>query len=200
MTIKIQGDKITFPDNTEQTTAYDGSSGGGASGGGDAQPPVAFGMYLTDAQSPATAGVETTVILDTVELDTDNGAQPDGTYIVQKEGIYNLSYQGFVSVANSNGYDCRAVMKINGLTKAQSTLKLNSTQKGIGVFTGGGSITVSLKKDDVIELATDAVGDGTYTINGTGIGSYNTALSGHMISSITEGEVKEKEAVVFRGE
>ena len=30
MTIKIQGDKITFPDNTEQTTAYDGASGGGS--------------------------------------------------------------------------------------------------------------------------------------------------------------------------
>jgi len=28
MTIKIQGDKITFPDDSEQTTAYDGSSGG----------------------------------------------------------------------------------------------------------------------------------------------------------------------------
>ena len=26
MTIKIQGDKITFPDDSEQTTAYDGSS------------------------------------------------------------------------------------------------------------------------------------------------------------------------------
>ena len=30
MTIKIQGDKITFPDDSEQTTAYDGSSGGGS--------------------------------------------------------------------------------------------------------------------------------------------------------------------------
>jgi len=29
MTIKIQGDKITFPDDSEQTTAYNGSSGGG---------------------------------------------------------------------------------------------------------------------------------------------------------------------------
>jgi hypothetical protein len=29
MTIKIQGDKITFPDDSEQTTAYTGSSGGG---------------------------------------------------------------------------------------------------------------------------------------------------------------------------
>jgi len=30
MTIKIQGDKITFPDDSEQTTAYVGSSGGGS--------------------------------------------------------------------------------------------------------------------------------------------------------------------------
>ena len=33
MTMKIHGDKIEFPDGTEQITAYDGSSTGGCTGG-----------------------------------------------------------------------------------------------------------------------------------------------------------------------
>ena len=40
-----------------------------------------------------------------------------------------------------------------------------------------------------------------WTVINTAINSYlECSLSGHMISSITEGEVKEKEAVVFRGD
>ena len=45
MTIKIQGDKITFPDDSEQTTAYTGSSGGG---GTDILPTLLSGTVKAD--------------------------------------------------------------------------------------------------------------------------------------------------------
>ena len=48
MTMRIHGDKIEFPDGTEQITAYDGSSSGG---GGTATPTVAFSASLSANQT-----------------------------------------------------------------------------------------------------------------------------------------------------
>ena len=55
MTIKIQGDKIIFPDDSEQTTAYDGSSGGG-SGTTTATVDTAIGMVAPFAMDSVPTG------------------------------------------------------------------------------------------------------------------------------------------------
>ena len=44
MTMRIHGDKIEFPDGTEQFTASTG-------GGGEAKPPVAFNMARNSVQT-----------------------------------------------------------------------------------------------------------------------------------------------------
>ena len=69
----------------------------------------------------------------------------------------------------------------------------------MNIYVGGNTLTIELKKGDVLKVVTDCAGNPTYIQNGTGIGSYNCSLSGHMVSSFTEGKVVEKEAVVFRG-
>jgi len=175
------------------------TSGGG---GVEATPPVAFGMYLTAAKTTVPSGVETKIPFDTIELDTDNGGQSDGTYIVQKDGIYSISYQGFISSPNGNdSFVALQVDKGTGfVSKSQSRLQLNTSTKAINIYVGGTTLTIELKKGDVLAVVTDCVGNPTYIQNGTGIGSYNCSLSGHMVSSFTEGEVKEKEAVVFRAD
>ena len=105
MTIKIQGDKITFPDDSEQTTAYDGSSGGGVPEapidgkeyarkdaewvevtGGDA---VAFRGELLANQTVA-GSTMTKVNLDTSSIDTDS-ALVDGKFKPSVAGYYQVN-------------------------------------------------------------------------------------------------------------
>ena len=54
-----------------------------------------------------------------------------------------------------------------------------------------------LNVGDVLKITTIVSGLGDLKVYGN---ENQTTFSGHMVSSITEGEVKEKEAVVFRGE
>ena len=105
MTIKIQGDKITFPDDSEQTTAYDGSSGGGVPEapidgkeyarkdaewvevtGGDA---VVFRGELLANQTVA-GSTMTKVNLDTSSIDTDS-ALVDGKFKPSVAGYYQVN-------------------------------------------------------------------------------------------------------------
>ena len=89
MTMRIHGDKIEFPDGTEQFTASTG-------GGGDAQPPVAFNMARNSVQTIPNAS--TTYVQfneskidtnDIVELDTTDGT---GLRITKETaGLWNLS-------------------------------------------------------------------------------------------------------------
>ena len=113
MTIKIQGDKITFPDDSEQTTAYDGSSGGGipeapidgkqygrqdanwtevTGGGGETPSPVSFQAYCsTDAQVFAN-GVTAQVGFDVFEWDTNSGFDSaTSSYTPNVAGYYQVN-------------------------------------------------------------------------------------------------------------
>ena len=113
MTIKIQGDKITFPDDSEQTTAYDGSSGGGipeapvdgkqygrqdanwtevTGGGGDSPSPVSFQAYCsTDAQVFA-GDVTAQVGFDVFEWDTNSGFDSaTSSYTPNVAGYYQVN-------------------------------------------------------------------------------------------------------------
>ena len=83
MTMRIHGDKIEFPDGTEQFTASSG-------GGGEAQPPVAFNMNNV-TRTECTPNEFTDVSFKGVLIDTDKGVQADSSYIVQKSGTYSLS-------------------------------------------------------------------------------------------------------------
>ena len=105
MTIKIQGDKITFPDDSEQTTAYDGSSGGGVPEapidgkeyarkdaewvevtGGDA---VAFRAELSASQTIASV-TWTKINLNTASIDT-NSSLTDGKFQPSVSGYYQIN-------------------------------------------------------------------------------------------------------------
>ena len=112
MTIKIQGDKITFPDDSEQTTAYDGSSGGVpeapvdgkqygrqdeewtevTGGGGDSPSPVSFQAYCsTDAQVFA-GDVTAQVGFDVFEWDTNSGFDSaTSSYTPNVAGYYQVN-------------------------------------------------------------------------------------------------------------
>ena len=69
MTMRIHGDKIEFPDGTEQFTASTG-------GGGEAQPPVVFRGNLSADQS-VPKSTFTKINLDTPSTDTDNALVED---------------------------------------------------------------------------------------------------------------------------
>ena len=106
MTIKIQGDKITFPDDSEQTTAYDGSSGGGipeapvdgkqygrqdatwteVTGGGDVTPSKTHYGALTEPKVlPSTSETDFKV----VPFAGDRWV--DGKFIADTKGSYDLN-------------------------------------------------------------------------------------------------------------
>ena len=89
MTMRIHGDKIEFPDGTEQITAYDGSSG-------TATPPVAMKVYA-NADFDVPHDVTTVIDLTGVSFDDDN-TYSDGKFTPKVAGYYQVNAQ-----ANAGG-------------------------------------------------------------------------------------------------
>jgi hypothetical protein len=71
MTMRIHGDKIEFPDGTEQITAYDGSSSGG--GGTPTPEDLVWENVTADRVTDATYTNDNNVPL-YVQIDTTKGA------------------------------------------------------------------------------------------------------------------------------
>ena len=162
---------------------------GGASGGGDAQPPVAFRAKQTNSQ-PIPDGVETKILFDTTEFDSDSYFDTSSNrYIPKKEGYYQF---------NSN-------IQLGGTATGQvfmGNIKKNGTNVAVGsngfstVNTIGGSSGASCNV--YMNGTTDYVEVFAFQKSGAEIGIQTVGFfDGHMVSSITEGEVKEKEAVVI---
>ena len=176
--------------------------GTGGGSGGDAQPPVAFSLKLSsqvDGDFPQLT--DTDLIFDNVELDTDNGSNGTG-YVIQKSGIYSLNARVRFNGKNPNNLiTSRIFIKKGSIGLAESWNTFQGTDSsGTGVYslqdTPTATTTVQLEKDDVITVQgyiQTKDGANAYISDGA-----LTQFSGHMISSITEGEVVEKEAVVFR--
>ena len=166
---------------------------GGASGGGDAQPPVAFEARLSANASVSSDGTWLKCELDDAVTDTNSGVK-DGGYTIPKDGIYNISFMHGVS-ADKNLNKHYAQLYVNGEI-ADTSVTISQTEIVNGGNHGLSGTTVrEFKVGDVVELWYYV------KVNTTSLGIQPASvcrLSGHMISSITEGEVKEKEAVVFR--
>ena len=188
--MRIHGDKIEFPDGTEQFTASTG-------GGGTATPPVAFNLQISSGlQMSDGTNNRFQIILDEATIDTANGHDGSG-YVVQQTGIYNLSYK-INAYRNVNLEQAIAYLELNGEFVSNTRFLNPSTAKASGLAPSGTWVG-TLNKGDVVVLS--AIVSSSSAPTGSPIditGGKYTTLSGHMISSITEGEVKEKEAVVFK--
>ena len=180
MTMRIHGDKIEFPDGTEQFTASSG-------GGGDAQPAVAFSVGLKTSVSSGSDFRK--LSFDDVLYD-DDSLLKDGKIVIKKEGYYQLS-----SRVGTSGMSQRLFFYIRVNDTRVSRSSDASIAEG-GHWVTSFSTLVKLNAGDEIELEVYGEPE-SYVISDS---SVLTNFSGHMVSSITEGEVKEKEAVVFRGE
>ena len=164
-----------------------------ASGGGEAQPPVAFETRLSANTPVSSDATWLKCELDDVVTDTDSAIK-DGGYTIPKDGIYNISFMHGVS-AEKNLNKHYAQLYVNGKT-ADTSVAISHTEIVNGGNHGLSGTTVrEFKAGDVVELwyyvkvTSTALGTQTATV---------CRLSGHMISSITEGEVKEKEAVTMK--
>ena len=189
MTMRIHGDKIEFPDGTEQFTASTG-------GGGDAQPPVAFNLSLSSDQD-VNSGEEATVKFDTALIDTENAFDnTENSYVVKKEGIYQLNYssRAYAIPSSMTVHDISLYVNDTIVQRGQNTM--SDSNKGFADHMSN-TFVCKLNVGDVLKITTIVTGLGDLKVYGP---ANQTTFSGHMVSSITEGEVKEKEAVVFRGE
>ena len=158
-----------------------------ASGGGEAQPPVAFETRLSANTPVSSDATWLKCELDDVVTDTDSAIK-DGGYTIPKDGIYNISFMHGVS-AEKNLNKHYAQLYVNGKT-ADTSVAISHTEIVNGGNHGLSGTTVrEFKAGDVVELwyyvkvTSTALGTQTATV---------CRLSGHMISSITEGEVKYK--------
>ena len=154
MTIKIQGDKITFPDDSEQTTAYDGSSGG------IPEAPVDGKQYgRQDAEWTEVTGGGTTEIIPVlmsgrVNQDGTNQAgfgfeaskAADGTYTVNFDTPLDEGY--VVSVNSATGL----VANVFGETFTQFKVQL---------YDINGAVSTQTWQFSLISLETKAVGGGS---------------------------------------
>jgi len=191
MTMRIHGDKIEFPDGTEQFTASSG-------GGGEAQPPVAFN-YEMSANQVIDKLERVAVNFNTKVIDTDNAFDvSNNCYVVPKSGLYQLnSTLRLQSLNPSNLVYAVSTITVNGDTVVKTNDDFSGNYSYAHSAVNG--IVVRLEKGQKVVVnaqghTTTAEPNDVITVN-SAYGSF----SGHMISSITEGEVKEKEAVVFRG-
>ena len=184
MTMRIHGDKIEFPDGTEQFTASTG-------GGGDAQPPVAFSVTKSASQvCEPFSNVKIT--FDTKEFDSNSDFDsPNTKFQPNKAGVYQIN--ATIRLENVEP-DKTFLVKVfkNDVEYTRIFQTNQSTTEGIS---NSGSVLVEMDGvNDYLELVAWHQCADSKDIRGEAY----TRFSGHMISSITEGEVKEKEAVVFR--
>jgi len=185
MTMRIHGDKIEFPDGTEQFTA---SSGGDV----EAQPPVAFEVKASEKQY-FTTGVEEKLIFGTTKLDTDNAFDSTNNhYVAPRDGIMQINAGALLTSDTGNVQQAFFYLYKNNVEHIHSHINNRSLDKPNDAYYLNSVIEV--KKGDILEIR--ALIQGTDILSNS---THMTYFSGHMVSSITEGEVKEKEAVVFKG-
>ena len=167
MTIKIQGDKITFPDDSEQTTAYDGSSGGGIPeapidgkqygrqdaewteviGGGDVTSSVTYtGVYTEALDIPSTGEVTYTKVPFAGE------GWVDGKYTVDTDGsfIVNAKFQWSLINPASNQAFRYCVVFVNDIQVYRNAHGVNTEYPygSLNQTTWVGN----LKKGDVVDI------------------------------------------------
>ena len=189
MTMRIHGDKIEFPDGTEQFTA--------SSGGVEAQPPVAFNYSTSTNVAIAGDNVNHSIIWDEVNVDTDTCLSPSGEYyVVKKEGLYNLSCQFRPSISPASAFtfiDC-FIRVNNGDTTREVARSGGYPSSGTTAHNMSCSAVVDLKVGDkvYVDVKLNSAGDVNFTL----ISAYNN-FSGQMVSSITEGSGGK--TVAFRG-
>ena len=149
MTIKIQGDKITFPDDSEQTTAYDGSSGGipeapidGKQYGRqdaewtevEAQTPVTFRSGSINAGQTPPVGENFKIAFGTPE--TNEGGTFGGTYFTPNtEGWYQVSGSVFVNAPTTSRVGC--LIQKNGNSEVATFNQGITANGGGGISTSG---------------------------------------------------------------
>ena len=166
-----------------------------ASSGAEA---VAFSAFSDDVNTnDGLSSVAKTILFNNVSLDTDNGFNADGsTYTIQKDGTYNLSATISFKL-NKVPVETRIItakLYINDDIYASGFA--NAVKVDNFVYDSVPlDVVKEFKKGDRVQIKwytgiTQEVS--VYCLEGS------TTFSGHMVSSITEGEVKEKEAVVVR--
>ena len=190
--MRIHGDKIEFPDGTEQFTASTGS--------GDvvATPPVAFAMSnpTPSGSQSIPQNTETLVEFDTSTIDTDSGVDLDNNvYIAQQDGLMNVSAKISPAVTDANDLQVGVLyLKLDGKTVESSYF--NTFTNFVNANTLNLNTIIEVKKGQEISVYAKLIQSDPST-NQTRVIKDYSSLSGHMVSSITEGEVKEKEAVVL---
>ena len=155
------------------------------SGGGDAQPPVAFNLQLTSSVTTK-QGLNTPIVLDKAVVDTENGLK-DGGYEVQKDGLYDISFIAKASSSDGNLNNFYGYVYLNGTFVMQSSAdpyRGGATPTGAKGFSVSGSSVLDLRKGDEITLQLYATTSDSADIT---VPSNALSLSGHMISSFTEG-------------
>ena len=194
------------PEDGKQYARQDGdwseveaTSGGG--GDVEAQPPVAFKLSNSISKNnlvPNASPVEAE--FDTAIYDSESGADlSNNAYIVQKSGLYNLAYNLIGTSLLDKIWNLN--LRLYRKKKGESTSTIVTTfsenhgaDSGRAGLTVTGTFLIELEKDTEltfkINSGADAHTDGELYYSGL-------SFSGHMVSSFTEGEVKEKEAVVM---
>jgi hypothetical protein len=166
MTMRIHGDKIEFPDGTEQFTA--------SSGTGTATPPVAFNLAMTTDFDVA-SNVETVVPFNNAVIDTDN-ARSGNKYVVKKAGLYDLSYSAGLGRTDDIVW-ASTYLQLNGDYITVDNLNFDYNTK-VTRTTHSNSKVVQLEVGDEISVSVKGL-----TTNPTfKCYANNTYLSGHMIS------------------
>ena len=171
--------------NTQDSYVRIAMLGGSGSGGGEAQAPVAFNLQLTSSTTTK-QGVNTPIVLDKAVVDTENGLK-DGGYEVQKDGLYDISFIAKAQSSDGNLNNFYGYVYLNGTFFMQGSAdpyKGGASPTGGKGFTVSGSSVLDLKKGDVITLELYA---NTADSADTTVPSNALSLSGHMISSFTEG-------------
>jgi len=200
MTIRIHGDKIEFPDGTEQFTASTGSGGGSKL---IATPPVHFMGIVTDVITSETAGVSEDVVFRNKVNDSDNGFNADGSiYTIQKDGVYKLNTTLTTTMTSGSHRFSRAKIQV----KFAGTDTFATLSTGLSLMEKTAQSSNHYSQVVVNCIQKFNTGDELKVIwavsDSTKVTLYNgenaCTFSGHMVSSMTEGEVKEKEAVVFK--
>ena len=143
MTMRIHGDKIEFPDGTEQFTASSG-------GGGEAQPPVAFN-YTLSADQKLIKSTRTLVNFDTKNIDTDDSFDTGKkAFVAPKSGLYqiNVSLQLITDIGKLQSFTVYTY--VNGVRVSQVSDNFTSNEI-YGKYLNDG-VVVQLEKDDEVTI------------------------------------------------
>lgn len=167
MTIKIQGDKITFPDDSEQTTAYNGSSGGGipeapidgkqygrqdaewteVTGGGSTTPLLYEEVYPDNLDDVVSTGY--TPLTGTLTADVVAGKKYQITggcngVAKNKDGVNTFSYWKLATVLNGGTAEDTLCNMVIGSQSSAGGVGTNSPMERTFTYTAPESGTLEL--------------------------------------------------------